>query len=258
MLASVKPWPNKHNLQALWVPVSLMLLLAWVVWSMPGWEPWFQQLQPNTRTVIYERDTFAYLLWQHLRLVAIATVGSVMLGLGAAIVVTRPWGRDFLPLVNQVASIGQTVPPVAVLALAVPVLGFGNNATIVALLLYGLLPIVRNSLAGLSGVNPAVLEAARGMGLSASQILWRVELPLASRVILAGVRTTVTFGIATAAIGSTVGARTLGDPIISGLVNGNNAYILQGAILIGLLAITLDVLLGTLHRWLPGENISAS
>lgn len=240
-------------LNILWLPVSLALLLTWVVWSMPGWEPWFQQLQPNTRTVVYTRDTFAYLLWQHVRLVILATLGSLVLGLGGAILVTRPWGRDFLPLVNQVASMGQTVPPVAVLALAVPVLGFGNNATIVALLLYGLLPIVRNSIAGLNSVNPAVLEAARGMGLSASQILWRVELPLASRVILAGVRTTVTFGIATAAIGSTVGARTLGDPIIAGLVNGNNAYVLQGAILIGLLAITLDVCFGAVARWLPGE-----
>lgn len=237
----------------LWLPVSLLLMLTWVVWSMPSWETWFQQLQPNTRTVVYSRDSFTYLLWQHVRLVTMATLGSLVLGLGGAILVTRSWGRDFLPLVNQVASMGQTVPPVAVLALAVPVLGFGNNATIVALLLYGLLPIVRNSIAGLNGINPAVLEAARGMGLSSSQILWRVELPLASRVILAGVRTTVTFGIATAAIGSTVGARTLGDPIIAGLVNGNNAYVLQGAILIGLLAITLDTWFGALSKWLPGE-----
>ncbi|WLD58171.1 ABC transporter permease [Salinispirillum sp. LH 10-3-1] len=244
-------------LKTLWLPSSLILLLAWVVWSLPSWEPWFRQWQPDVRNVVYTRDPFSYLLWQHLRLVAMATLGSLVLGLGGAILVTRQWGRDFLPLVNQVASMGQTVPPVAVLALAVPVLGFGNNATIVALLLYGLLPIVRNSIAGLNGVSPAVLEAARGMGLSATQILWRVELPLASRVILAGVRTTVTFGIATAAIGSTVGARTLGDPIIAGLVNGNNAYVLQGAILIGLLAITLDAWFDAVAHWLPGETKQA-
>ncbi|MFY0663572.1 MAG: ABC transporter permease [Natronospirillum sp.] len=242
-------------MSSLWLPAGLILLLAVMVVTMPNWEPLFHHIEPDTRNVVYTRDSFVYLVWQHLRLVAIATLGSVVLGLGGAVLVTRRWGQEFLPLVNQFAAIGQTVPPVAVLALAVPVLGFGNNATIVALLLYGLLPIVRNSIAGLSGVSPAVLEAARGMGLSNAQIFWRVELPLASRVILAGVRTTVTFGIATAAIGSTVGARTLGDPIIAGLVNGNNAYVLQGAILIGLLAITLDTALGALHRLLPGESV---
>ena len=151
-------------------------------------------------------------------------------------------GRDFLPLVSQIASIGQTVPPVAVLALAVPVLGFGEAPIILALTLYGLLPILRNSISGLEGVDARVRNAARGMGMSASQRLLKVELPLAMPSIVAGVRTSVTINIATAAIGSTVGARTLGDPVIAGLVNGNTAYILQGAILIGLLALATDSL----------------
>ncbi|RAW06176.1 osmoprotectant uptake system permease, partial [Halomonas elongata] len=148
----------------------------------------------------------------------------------------------FLPLVGQLASIGQTFPPVAVLALAVPVLGFGTLPIIVALLLYGLLPIVRNTLAGLEGIDPGVTEAARGMGMTGGQRLRQVELPLAAPVILAGIRTSVTINIATAAIGATVGASNLGDPIISGIVNGNTAYVLQGALLIGLLALCVDSL----------------
>jgi len=132
------------------------------------------------------------------------------------------------------------VPPVAVLALAVPVMGFGEKPTLFALVLYGLLPILRNTLAGLSGINSAVLESAKGMGMSSVQVLFKVELPLAGRVILAGIRTSVTINIATAAIGSTIGARTLGDPVIAGLVNGNTAYVLQGAILIGVLALATD------------------
>jgi osmoprotectant transport system permease protein len=150
--------------------------------------------------------------------------------------------------VNQVASIGQTFPPVAVLALAVPALGFGEAPIVVALILYGFLPILRNTLAGLEGLDPAVREAARGMGMSPLQVLLQVELPLAGRVILAGIRTSVTINIATAAIGSTIGARTLGDPVIAGLVNGNTAYVLQGAILIGLLALTTDSLFEAIQR----------
>lgn len=110
----------------------------------------------------------------------------------------------------------------------------------VALLLYGLLPIVRNTLAGIEGISPSVLEAARGMGMTGGQILRQVELPLAAPVILAGIRTSVTINIATAALGATVGSSNLGDPIISGIVNGNTAYIVQGALLIALLALAVD------------------
>jgi osmoprotectant transport system permease protein len=120
--------------------------------------------------------------------------------------------------------------------------GFGEAPILVALTLYGLLPILRNTLSGLEGVDTRVREAATGMGMSASQVLLQVELPLATRVITAGIRTSVTINIATAAIGSTVGARTLGDPVIAGLVNGNTAYVVQGALLIGLLALATDSL----------------
>lgn len=115
----------------------------------------------------------------------------------------------------------------AVLALAVPALGFGTVPIIVALVLYGLLPIVRNTLVGIGGVSQSVHEAARGMGMTRRQRLLQVELPLAAPVILAGIRTSVTINIATAALGATVGASNLGDPIIAGIVNNNTAYIVQ-------------------------------
>ncbi|WP_431026322.1 ABC transporter permease [Halomonas sp. H5] len=217
---------------------GLVGLLAW----LPRAEGFFRWLAPEARVVIYPRDDFTALLLNHLALVGVASGLAILLGVGAALVVTRPWGRDFLPLASQLAAMGQTFPPVAVLALAVPSLGFGALPTVVALLLYGLLPILRNGLAGIEGIDPAVREAARGMGMSPGQILWRLELPLAAPVMLAGIRTSVTVGIATAAIGSTIGAKTLGDPIIAGIVNGNSAYILQGALLIGVLALALDSL----------------
>lgn len=233
----------------IWVPpVLLAALLYGLSAGMPILEPLFHWVQPDKQQVIYERESFLFLLQNHLLLVLISAAVGTLVAVAGGIVATRPSGRDFLPLVSQVASIGQTFPPVAVLALAVPVLGFGEAPILVALMLYGLLPILRNTLAGLEGISPAVKEAARGMGMSPMQVLVRAELPLAGRVILAGIRTSVTINIATAAIGSTIGARTLGDPVIAGLVNGNTAYVLQGAILIGLLALTTDSLFEALER----------
>ncbi|MEQ5835297.1 ABC transporter permease [Marinobacter sp. NFXS9] len=227
----------------LWLAVLLALTLG-----MDGLEPLFRLIQPDTQSVIYQRETFLFLLGNHVLLVLISATIGTFAAVAGGIFATRPSGRDFLPLVSQIASIGQTFPPVAVLALAVPVLGFGEGPTLVALVLYGLLPVLRNTLAGLDGIDPAVTEAARGMGMSARQVLFQVEIPLAGRVILAGIRTSVTINIATAAIGSTIGARTLGDPVIAGLVNGNTAYVLQGALLIGLLALMTDSLFETLEK----------
>lgn len=221
-------------------PLGWFAALGMLLVAMPHLGALFAAIDPEAREPIYRRDPFIDLLANHLLLVAGASSIAIVSGVSAAIMVTRPWGRDFLPLVSQLASIGQTFPPVAVLALAVPWLGFGGLPTVVALVLYGLLPIVRNTLVGIGEVDPTTREAARGMGMSPSQVLWQLELPLAAPVILAGIRTSVTVGIATAAIGSTIGAKTLGDPIIAGIINGNTAYILQGAILIGVLALSID------------------
>jgi osmoprotectant transport system permease protein len=240
-LSGLRPWL---------APLAWSLLLLAAVLGMAELEALFRQVQPGTGAVIYQRDSFAQLLLNHLLIVGAAALVSVSLGVAAGILATRAWGRDFLPLVSQVASIGQTFPPVAVLALAVPLLGFGSLPTIVALVLYGLLPVLRNTLAGLQGVPPAVLEAAQGMGMTPRQVLFEVELPLAAAVIFAGIRTTVTVTIATAAIGSTIGASTLGDPVIAGLVNGNTAYVLQGALLIGLLAVSVDSGFERLQQWI--------
>ena len=109
-------------------------------------------------------------------------------GVGAGIAVTRPAGREFRPLVETVAAIGQTFPPVAVLAIAVPVMGFGQQPAIIALILYGVLPVLQGTLAGVAAVPASVLSVAEGMGMSRWQRLRKVELPLAAPVIIAGIR----------------------------------------------------------------------
>jgi len=232
--------PGRLSLNTWLVPLGWLGLLLVLAATMPYLESLFRVIEPDMREVIYRRAGFFTLLAQHVMVVAIASLLAVTLGVGAAIAVTRPAGRDFLPLVSQLASIGQTFPPVAVLALAVPALGFGTLPIIVALLLYGLLPIVRNTLAAIDDIDPGLRESALGMGMTAGQVLRQVELPLAAPVILAGIRTSVTINIATAALGATIGASNLGDPIIAGIVNSNTAYIVQGALLISLLALTVD------------------
>ncbi|MFY0988888.1 ABC transporter permease [Halomonas sp. C05BenzN] len=239
-MSEVSPGERASGVRRWWRPAAWLALLLLASLGMAEMEGVYRWIEPDAREVIYRRTDFLTLLGRHLLVVGVASLLAILAGVGAAVLVTRPAGRDFLPLVAQFASMGQTFPPVAVLALAVPVLGFGTLPIIVALVLYGLLPIVRNSLAGLQGIDPSVHEAARGMGMSRGQVLRQVELPLAAPVMLAGVRTSVTVNIATAALGATVGASNLGDPIISGIVNGNTAYIVQGALLIGLLALTVD------------------
>ncbi|AHK78500.1 osmoprotectant uptake system permease [Ectothiorhodospira haloalkaliphila] len=244
---------NRRSRWRFIVPLIWLAALLMLAVGMTTLEPLFRLLEPDLRQVIYVRESFLVLLGQHVLMVAVAALLATCVGVGAAVAVTRAAGRDFMPMVAQLASIGQTFPPVAVLALAVPVLGFGTVPVIVALVLYGLLPIVRNTLAGLQGVSAEVLEAARGMGMTPRQVLLQVELPLAAPVILAGIRTSVTINVATAALGATVGASNLGDPIISGIVNGNTPYIIQGAVMIGLLALAVDSLFERLQPRVPGQ-----
>ena len=187
------------------------------------------------------------------RLLSLREVGDYLRPderLGAGVAVTRPAGSAFRPLVETIAAIGQTFPPVAVLAMAVPVLGFGWLPALIALALYGILPVLQGTLAGLGSIPPGVSGVAEGMGMTGWQRLYKVELPLAAPVILAGIRTSVIVNIGTATIASTVGASTLGTPIIIGLSGFNTAYIVQGALLVALAAIIVDRAFERLTRWI--------
>jgi osmoprotectant transport system permease protein len=187
---------------------------------------------------------------RHLVQVAFATVASSLFAVGLAWLVSRPFGTEFLPLSRSLANIGQTFPPVAVLALCVPILGFGSGPTLVALFLYGLLPIFENALTGLTTLPPSVTEAARGVGMTGSQRLLGVELPLATPVILAGIRLSVVISVATATIGSTVAASTLGEVIIAGLLSNNIAFVAQGGLVVGVIAVLIYDALSALERLL--------
>jgi osmoprotectant transport system permease protein len=226
--------------------IVLIALVAGLPYSGGLFHAWF----PTLTHPVYVRTSFAVLAGAHVLLVLVATAVAVALGLTLGVLATRPAGRSLLPTVRAIAVIGQTFPPVAVLAIAVPLLGFGAAPTLLALVIYGVLPVLGQTIAGLDNVSPATLDAADGMGYGRWRRLWDVELPQAAGTIMAGVRLSAIVGVGTATIGSAVGATTLGSPIVEGLVGNNTAYVLQGALLVGALALTIDGVLAKLERTL--------
>jgi osmoprotectant transport system permease protein len=231
------------------IPLALAgIVLGLLVLGMPTLKPLFAWAFPSLDRPLYEGDSFVALTLDHLMLVAASSLIAACVGCAAGILVTRRSGAEFRGLVDALVSIAQTFPPVAVLALTVPVMGFGPEPALVALVLYALLPIVENTIVGLETVPEPVRESARGLGMGSFGMLVRVELPLAAPVILAGIRTAVVVNVGTATVASTVGAKTLGLPIIIGLNGANSAYVIQGALVVACLAVFLDLAFGRLVR----------
>ncbi|OYR20018.1 ABC transporter permease [Brucella thiophenivorans] len=230
----------------------LMLFLVLMLFLLNPYlfEPLLRPLVKEGAPVIYDRANLMTLTLQHLGLVTVATFASALIAVSMAIGVTRSSGAEFLPLSRSLVNIGQTFPPVAVLALSVPAFGFGDKPTLIALFLYGMLPIFENTLTGLTTLSAPVVEAARGMGMTSMQRLVKVEMPLATPVILGGIRLSAVIGLATATIGSTVAAKTLGEVIIAGLISNNLAFVMQGGLVVSALAILIFDCFQALERLL--------
>jgi osmoprotectant transport system permease protein len=182
---------------------------------------------------------------QHVGLVAISSGLAIVIGVPAGVVLTRrpAWRAAILGFANVV----QTIPSLALFGFLIPlpfIGGIGARTAIVALVLYGLLPIIRNTYTGISGVDPAVREAARGMGMTDVQLLWIVELRLAAPTIIAGIRIAVVLGVGIATIAAAIGGGGLGEFIFRGVAMVNSAVILAGAVPAALLALLAD---GGLH-----------
>ncbi len=219
--------------------LGLALLLV-VFLATPGtFAPIFSPLVQTNAPAIYQQANLLSLTLSHLAIVGMATAAATLVAATLAILVSRPFGREFLPLSRSIVNIGQTFPPVAVLALAVPIMGFGQKPTLVALFLYALLPVFENTLTGLTTVPASITEAARGAGMTGWQRLWKIDIPLAMPAILAGIRLSAVISLSTATIGSTVAARTLGEVIIAGLQSNNLAFILQGGLIVAALAVLI-------------------
>ena len=185
----------------------------------------------------------------HMVLVGVSITIATAIGVPLGVVLTRrpAWSR----LVLGVAGVLQTIPSLALFGFLIPVPvigGIGTRTALVALTLYGLLPVLRNTVTGIAGVDPALREAGRGMGMTDRQLLVRVELPLAASVILAGIRVATVIGIGVATIAAAIGAGGLGVFIFRGVAMVDNRTILAGALPAAGLAVAADLLLGTIER----------
>lgn len=180
------------------------------------------------------------LLREHLVISLIATVLVSVIAIPLGVVLTRGAMRRYSKPVITVAGFGQAAPAIGLIALGAAIFDVGRTGAIVALTVYGILPIVANTVAGLDGVDPRLIEAARGMGMSAFATLLRVELPLALAVIVAGVRTALVLIVGTAALVTFTGAGGLGTLITTGITLQQNVTLVVGAILVAALALFID------------------
>jgi osmoprotectant transport system permease protein len=195
--------------------------------------------------LVRNRGEVLQLTVEHLALVGISMVLATLIGIPLGIAVTRraPLKRWVMGAANVI----QTVPSLAMFGFLIPVPfigGIGSRSAIVALTLYALLPILRNTYTGIMNVDRAVVEVARGMGMTDGQILWQVEIPLSLEVILAGVRVATVISIGVATIAAAIGAGGLGTYIFRGVAMVDNQVILAGAIPAAILAVMADVSLG--------------
>ncbi len=205
--------------------------------------------------VTQNRTEIAELTLEHLWIVGISTLLAIAIGIPLGILITRKPALQ-KPVIAT-ANIIQTIPSLALFGFLLPAPWIGERAgrlAILALTLYALLPLIRNTYAGIKGVDTAVTEAARGMGLTDWQLLFQVELPLAASIILAGVRVSMVMSIGLATIAAAIGAGGLGELIFRGLAMVNNAVILAGAVPAALMALAADTILGWLEKRLSPQR----
>ncbi|HYL13106.1 MAG TPA: ABC transporter permease [Terriglobales bacterium] len=192
---------------------------------------------------------------EHLWLVGTSTLIAVLIGIPLGILITR-WPALNKPILGS-ANVIQTIPSLALFGFLLPAPWFGERAdrmAILALTLYALLPLIRNTYAGIKGVDPAVVEAGRGMGMTDRQLLFQVQLPLALGVIIAGIRVATVISVGLATIAAAIGAGGLGEYIFRGLAMVSNQVILAGAIPAAILALLADVGFGLLEKSLAPKS----
>lgn len=198
-------------------------------------------------TLFQERGSwFLGLVGAHIALALSAIIMASAIGLALGILISEKEG--LAPAVLGVCNVLYTIPSISLLGILIPFTGIGDRTAIIALTIYGVMPMVRNTYAGIKGVDADILEAARGMGSTKAQLLLRIKLPLAAGVIMTGVRNMVVMVIAVTGIASFVGAGGLGVAIYRGITIYNPAMTAAGSLLIALLALVSDLLLGRLER----------
>lgn len=198
------------------------------------------------RIYIDRWDFFQKLILEHVRLSATAGILAAVIGLllGIAILNRKKLAAVVIGAVNVI----YTIPSISMLGFLIPLTGIGNKTAVIALTVYGLLPVVRNTYIGITGIEPATIEVAEGLGSTKRQILYKIQLPLALPVILAGIRNMVVMIIALGGISSFIGAGGLGVAVYRGITTNNMSLTVAGSILIALIALAADLLIGMLEK----------
>ena len=215
-------------------PVLLGLVcLALYLWVSSLELDSIEQRELNAETIIQR-------FVEHIEITSVATVAVVMLAVPTGVLLTRPFARRVSPILVSLANLGQGVPSIGVLVLLALFLGLGFRTALVALIAYAFLPVLRNTMVGLRQVDRSVIEAGRGMGMSKTAVLFRIELPLAVPIMLAGIRTALVITIGTAALATFVGAGGLGTLIQTGIGLQRTPVLVTGAVLTSVLALFVD------------------
>ena len=218
--------------------LAIVCVLALLVWGL------------GIDTLRARRVDLIYLGQQHLYLVFWSMLFALLVGIPSGILLSRPFARRWAEYAMQIFNVGNTLPPLAVLALAMVVLGIGEKPALFALFLASLLPIVRNTYSGLSAVPSSLIEAANGIGMTKFQRLRQVELPNACPVMLAGIRIATAINVGTAPLAFLIGASSYGELIFPGIYLNDFPVLILGAVATALFALILDMLLALLGRWL--------
>ena len=218
----------------LFQPIAILVVLAgFAVWLATA------DLTPTERTTLNPADILA-LTGQHLVLTLQSTVLVLVIGIPLGVVLTRGPLRRASPYVLAVANFGQAAPAVGLIVLLAAWLGLNSSSAVIALVLYAILPVLRNTMIGVQSVDARLVEAGRGMGMSAFSVLMRVELPLAVPVMLSGIRTALVLLVGTASLATFVGAGGLGLLITTGVTLFLPKVLVSGALLVALLALSID------------------
>ncbi|KEF36307.1 ABC-type proline/glycine betaine transport system, permease component [Schinkia azotoformans MEV2011] len=224
----------------------LFIVMAIVVWAFKAGSFDFMMNNPGD---------LLYLGGQHIRLVAISSLFAILIAVPLGIIITRPKYKKYDWIVINFANVGQTIPTLAILALIMSYLGLGWQTAVFALWFNSLLPILRNTVAGIESVNRSILDAGEGMGMTRKQILWKLEITNALPIILAGIRTSIVINVGSAALAFLIGGGGLGDLIFTGIAMSDTGIMLSGAIPVIFLAIFLDFILGMFEKVVVSKGI---
>lgn len=237
----------KANRKGLIVAALLAILLAIIVIYSKEFEAVLYKFFSSKSSEGSRTRLIVYFM-EHIWMVLLSSLIAVSLGTVLGIFVTTSYGEEFKELLLKTVNLGQSFPSPALLALAVPVLGYGIEGALIALVVYALMPIIYNVVIGIEEVPKDIIDAAKGMGMSEVEIYIKVKIPLALNVMLGGIRTALVINISAATLAATVGAGGLGVLVVNGVKTFDMVLILEGVIPVTLLAIIVELLLKELQK----------